>query len=426
VAKQSAGEAYDLYFYAFGDPTAIATADDPVNEGQLVTLDSSTSVDPLGGGLTYLWEQVTSEPGIILSNPGGAICTFLAPYTDMNGVTLTFMLTVTNGAGSDWTTVDVTVVNVPQGPVSVIDVIDVYVDEDSLIMVDGSQSYDQDGYSLTYLWEGGDFDAAASAITNFRTPVVENGIIDVPISLTVNNGFFSDTATLILHVRDVNSPPLADAGEAQVRDETTRVYLDGTGSGDPDGDAITPFWTVPPGIELFDSDTFTPYFDAPLVNSGGVDLVFTLVVSDGLLVSQPDEVLVHVRNASDPPNCDLAYADPGVLWPPNHKLKEISILGIEDPDQNAFEIEIISVTQDEPVNGQGDGDTGPDAFLIDGCLFLRAERSGTGNGRVYVVSFVVRDTYGEECSGTVSVSVPKSKKRQNAVDDGQTYDSTSE
>ena len=41
------------------------------------------------------------------------------------------------------------------------------------------------------------------------------------------------------------------------------------------------------------------------------------------------------------------------------------------------------VTQDEPVNGLGDGDTGPDAVTLSDGILLRAERSGTGDGRVY-------------------------------------------
>jgi hypothetical protein len=56
---------------------------------------------------------------------------------------------------------------------------------------------------------------------------------------------------------------------------------------------------------------------------------------------------------------------------------------------------------------------------------LRAERSGTGNGRVYEVSFEATDGRGGSCTGSVLVGVPKSMKPGvPIVDDGQAFDST--
>jgi hypothetical protein len=41
-------------------------------------------------------------------------------------------------------------------------------------------------------------------------------------------------------------------------------------------------------------------------------------------------------------------------------------------------------------------------------VFLRAERSGTADGRVYRISFTVSDGNGGTCTGGVTVSVPRS------------------
>ena len=85
------------------------------------------------------------------------------------------------------------------------------------------------------------------------------------------------------------------------------------------------------------------------------------------------------------------------------------------------------VTQDEPVNGLGDGDTSPDAVLQGqgAPVLLRAERAGSGNGRVYQVEFTAAYQSGESCDGTVRVEVPHSRGRGVvAVDDGQYYIST--
>ena len=47
------------------------------------------------------------------------------------------------------------------------------------------------------------------------------------------------------------------------------------------------------------------------------------------------------------------------------------------------------------INGLGDGDTCPDALLSGDTVLLRAERTGTGNGRVYRVTFSATDGRGK-------------------------------
>ena len=83
------------------------------------------------------------------------------------------------------------------------------------------------------------------------------------------------------------------------------------------------------------------------------------------------------------------------------------------------------VTQDEPTNGLGDGDTAIDAIISANhdSAQLRAERSGNRDGRVYRVYFTASDFEGGS-SGWVKVMVPKSKKTDAAIDSAQNYDST--
>ncbi|KAA0254725.1 MAG: hypothetical protein EDX89_08500 [Acidobacteria bacterium] len=134
-------------------------------------------------------------------------------------------------------------------------------------------------------------------------------------------------------------------------------------------------------------------------------------------------VAAVVRQSSNaPPVCSAARAVPESLWPPNHKLREIRVEGLTDPDGDAVSMAATAVMQDEPVNGLGDGDASPDATLAP--LALRAERSGTGNGRVYRVSFVANDAKGGTCAGSFTVCVPHDKAGGPCVDDGTTVDST--
>ena len=78
---------------------------------------------------------------------------------------------------------------------------------------------------------------------------------------------------------------------------------------------------------------------------------------------------------------------------------------------------IDGVTQDEPVNGQGDGNTSPDAARTsaENQVLLRAERSGDRNGRVYRVGFTASDGKGGRCEGSATVAVPLTRPRP-AVD----------
>lgn len=111
---------------------------------------------------------------------------------------------------------------------------------------------------------------------------------------------------------------------------------------------------------------------------------------------------------NNPPVCTAAAASPSLLWPPNHKLRVVEVVGVTDPDGDPVTIVITGVTQDEPLNGLGDGDTSPDAAAgpSPSSVQLRAERSGKGDGRVYRISFTATDSKGASCSGTVLVGVP--------------------
>ncbi len=134
--------------------------------------------------------------------------------------------------------------------------------------------------------------------------------------------------------------------------------------------------------------------------------------------------LMIEKENNNPPDCSGAVASVTKLWPPNHKLAGISIQGVTDPDGDAVTLTVTSITQDEPVNGLGDGDTSPDGFGVGTANpQVRAERSGTGNGRVYRINFKGTDAKGAECTGAVAVGVPHDKK-DTPVDDGQNYDST--
>jgi chitinase len=168
-----------------------------------------------------------------------------------------------------------------------------------------------------------------------------------------------------------------------------------------------------------------PMFVTPWV-SVDTQLKFKLTVSDPYAGTSSAYVCVTINNWHTPPDVANARADVPVLWPPDHKMLPVQILGVVKPSDD--KITITGVTQDEPTNGLGDGDTPIDAIIHhyadkDDTVDLRAERSGNRDGRVYRVSFTVADPE-QSASGMVRVMVPKSKKTDAAIDSGGNYDST--
>ena len=129
---------------------------------------------------------------------------------------------------------------------------------------------------------------------------------------------------------------------------------------------------------------------------------------------------------NSPPDCSGITASPNTLWPPNHKFHTVTLSGATDPDGDPVTLTVTGVTQDEALNGLGDGDTSPDAQAgaSSNQVQVRAERSGTGDGRVYRISFTGSDGRGGTCTGTATVGVPHDQGGGSTpVDSGQTVNS---
>jgi hypothetical protein len=125
-----------------------------------------------------------------------------------------------------------------------------------------------------------------------------------------------------------------------------------------------------------------------------------------------------------PPDCSAAAPSIDALWPANKKLVPIDVLGVTDPDGDPITITIDAIFQDEPTDTGGAKLT-PDGFGIGtSTAEVRAERVGSGNGRVYHISFTADDGQGGSCSSEVLVGVPHNLQGDPAVDDGALYDST--
>jgi hypothetical protein len=145
-----------------------------------------------------------------------------------------------------------------------------------------------------------------------------------------------------------------------------------------------------------------------------------VTVVGGYFTSPPTTITLVV-NA--PPTCSLAAASPNIAWPPEHEWVAISVTGVTDPDGSPLTLTIDRIFQDEPVES---GNHSPDGRGIGTNLAeVRAERDQNGDGRVYHIYFIAKDSYGATCRGEVLVGVPSDQGGLIApIDGGPLYDST--
>lgn len=147
--------------------------------------------------------------------------------------------------------------------------------------------------------------------------------------------------------------------------------------------------------------------------------------ADRLTLGHNDVMAMSFRlDPNRAPDCAGVVPSAARLWPADLRFEPVGLSGASDPDGDPVTLGVTAVTQDEPVNDVGDGNTAPDAQLGPDphTVGLRAERSGTGDGRVYRLAFTASDPAGASCSGQVTVGVPL-VRNGHAVDSGGSYDS---
>lgn len=200
------------------------------------------------------------------------------------------------------------------------------------------------------------------------------------------------------------------------------VYWDGNliASITADGGPNTIWTTYPYPVTATGSSTDLEFVATGTNDSLGGYLDSVSLVLSGCPEGYEIEGDTCVLSNQDP-ICD-ATSNVTTLWAPNHKMVPITISGGSDPDGDSLTLTVTEVQQDEPTNGLGDGDKSPDAILLP--LQVRSERSGTGDGRVYEISYTLDDGNGGSCDGSITIGVPHSVKK-SVVDSIFRFDSTS-
>jgi len=215
-----------------------------------------------------------------------------------------------------------------------------------------------------------------------------------------------------------NLTPIANAGPDSTVECTapsgTSLSLNGTGSSDPDGDALSFAWTGGFGSATGIAPTVTVPLGSNIIN---------LTVSDGKGGTASANTRVVVRDTT-PPVASLTLT-PNVLWPPNHSLIPITAaLQVSDQCDSKPTLSLVSITSNQPDSGLDKDDVPGDiqgaTFGTDDRTFLlRAERAGEKAkgltlaqiklGRIYTVTYRVFDKAGNATTASGQVKVPYSQ-----------------
>src|SRR5262245_15751597 len=243
--------------------------------------------------------------------------------------------------------------------------------------------------------------AADVAITKSDSPdpVIAGNELTYTVTVT-NNG--PDTATSVI---------VADNLPA----DTTFVSCSSTGGGVCSGSGNNRTVTFPL-LTSCESETITFVANVNCSVADGTPISNTATVSS--ITPDPDTTnnsATATTTASNPaPAVTGASADPSILWPPNHRMVNVTVsYDVTDNCPLPPGSCTLNVSSNEPVLGHGSGHTSPDWIVLDDHhVLLRAERQGNGNGRIYTITITCSDSGGNSSTEQVEVTVPHDRGRR--------------
>lgn len=380
-------------------PVADAGSDRSAAVGEVVTVDGSHSADVDGDTLTYHW-ALTSTPGgsaaalsdtaavapsFTVDRPGSYVARLIVNDGTVDSAPDTVTITAANSAPTASAGAD------QSAPVG------------ATVVLNGSASSDADGDALTFRWAFTTRPAGSAAALSDAAAVSPSFTVDRPgtyvAQLIVNDGT-ADSAPDTVSISTLNSKPVAHAGPDQTAAVAAVVTLDGTGSLDVDGDALTFRWTFtsrPPGSA------------ATLSNPLGVAPTFTvdragtytvrLIVNDGTADSDPD--LVTVSTVNSPPVANAGSDRSAVVG------EAVALDGTGSADVDGDVITFRWALTSLPA--------GSAAALSDPAAVMPSfvvDRPGT-----YVAQLIVNDGTVDSAPDTVTISTTNSKPAAHAGPD---------
>jgi hypothetical protein len=382
-------------------PVANAGADRTVFVGDSVMLDGSASSDANGDALRFSWQLVSIPTGSQAAlSDAAAVRPVLSP--DLRG-DYVVQLTVNDGrltSPSDTVTIHTE-------PTNSTPVANAGPDQSSRIgltvALDAGASRDPDGDALSYEWtfvsrpDGSTTNLLGADSEQASFFVDVEGQYVAEVSVCDGRGACSTDAMVVAAAG--NTVPVAVPGPNQEVDAGTTVQLDGSGSSDADGDALSFAWSLtaaPSGsaARLTGASGDTPSF---LADVGG-DYVVQLIVDDGRAASAPATLLVTARATNATP-----VANDDEVATLEEESITIPVLD-NDSDADGDAVTITSVSQPE----------GGDVAIEGNAVLFMPWEDFVGEA---AFTYSVADGRGGVASATVLVTVVGVNEPPTAEDD---------
>jgi hypothetical protein len=290
-------------------PVADGGDDQTVFVGDAASLDGSGSYDPdKNYPLSYDWQVVSKPEGsaAILSvfvSADGSDGSQVSIETDVNGdYVIQLVVTDSKGLASEPAFVVVSTHN--SAPVADAGEDQHFDNEDIEIQLDGSQSFDPDGDTITYAWtiisKPQDSAAELSNPNDVLPTFVADYLGDYIIELVVTDDLGTISVPDEVIVTSGNVKPVADAGGNQVAIVDQTVFLDGSGSYDANNDPLTYSWDMVSKPKDSIATLNNPLVVDPdfVPDMQGLYLV-SLVVNDDELDSDPSNATILAIDADN-------------------------------------------------------------------------------------------------------------------------------
>jgi uncharacterized repeat protein (TIGR01451 family) len=212
---------------------------------------------------------------------------------------------------------------------------------------------------------------------------------------------------------------------------TTFISCNATGGGVCSGaenDRAVTFASLAPGA----SAAITLVVNVKCSVANGAIINNTATISSAIFdPEQSNNTATTATTVSNPPPI-ITLKAPISLWPPNHTYHTVTVAQmVQSVSDNCpisiDDVVIEMVASDESDDAIGEGETIDDIVIGADCrsVQLRAERAGTGDGRVYTVTLRLRDSGGAVTRADFEVSVPHSQNGSPAVKGASALTATS-
>lgn len=302
-ALYSAGEYGMCNIFNINEPpVADAGIDQTKLRNEIVQLDGSASADPDNNNpLSFSWSIVQKPVGslIELSNPEIVNPTFI--IDEFGDYFVQLIVTDAEGLESEPDQVKISTVNskpiADAGHDQAIAIIG------TIVQLDGSQSWDDDGDELSYSWSITSFPQGSESSIDNPTQVNPAFIPDIfgtyEICLVVSDEWDSSEPDFVV-ISFENIKPVADAGDNLSCIAGDVLNLDGSGSYDDNGNQLSYNWQIiskPAESNAYFSDNTAmgPQFYTDMPGN----YIVSLVVNDGQINSDPSTITIAAVSALD-------------------------------------------------------------------------------------------------------------------------------